>query len=353
MSSALAEPEGFEPSVQFPVHGISNPAPSATRSWFLTPRLGGRDRSYVRLLSQACDAASFGRDDGRSSGVSRDKAHDAPQRARARLPRVLGGGRLNRMAEDRYPAAPPGAAEAGLGWVRSLATEALLLVGSFAAGIVGVGLLAALAQSISGTKIEDSATLSLTISPMMMALAAITYRTVATSADPAALDPIRRDKKGFGFTLAITLALGVALLVGSTALSWLFERIGFVVVEQGRVVELTAPIDGEINPAVFMLAPVAVLAAPLFEEWLFRGWFFRRVLLRTQQRAVAYIGSAGVFAAIHGNVHGLPIYILQGLLFAYAYERTGRLWAAVGVHFINNAVTMLVLVFGPHPATPI
>ncbi len=232
---------------------------------------------------------------------------------------------------------------------RVLGLETLFLVGAFAVGIVIAGIAAAGMESLRGVPLEEDPMAALLLSPLIIAVAAFIYRLAAKSADPAETGAgPRPDKLAVLPTLALTLGLGIALIVGSTALSWLFERIGWVVVEQGRVVEMTTAVDGGINPAVFVLAPVAGLAAPLAEEWLFRGWYFRR-LARRGPLWMAYAASALMFAAIHGNVHGIPIYLLQACVFAFAYARSGRLWAAVGVHFINNAVTLALLVFVQAP----
>jgi membrane protease YdiL (CAAX protease family) len=35
------------------------------------------------------------------------------------------------------------------------------------------------------------------------------------------------------------------------------------------------------------------------------------------------------------------------MLLAFIYERTGTLWASIGVHFCFNLITFIVLVFVP------
>ena len=103
--------------------------------------------------------------------------------------------------------------------------------------------------------------------------------------------------------------------------------------------------DGAVNPAVYVLAPMALLAAPLFEEAVFRGLYFRR-LLAGVGAVPAFVASSIAFAAIHGNPTGVPIYLLQGVIFAGVYRYTGRLSAAVAVHFLNNLITLVLLLSG-------
>jgi membrane protease YdiL (CAAX protease family) len=69
---------------------------------------------------------------------------------------------------------------------------------------------------------------------------------------------------------------------------------------------------------------------------------FRRVH-HVGGRVPAYVLSAAAFATIHGNPEGLAIYAWLGLVFASAYERTGRLWCAMLVHVCNNALALAVL----------
>lgn len=82
--------------------------------------------------------------------------------------------------------------------------------------------------------------------------------------------------------------------------------------------------------------PLAVLAAPLFEEFIFRGLVFRGL-----RRSWSWLPSAGasaaVFAAVHPPLSMLPVFVL-GLCAARAYERSGVLLAPMVTHALYNAV---------------
>jgi uncharacterized protein len=144
----------------------------------------------------------------------------------------------------------------------------------------------------------------------------------------------------FGLVLGMTIALG-----GSVVLGWVMERVGVPVQEQigiQRIVE--AARRGEATFEFAMLVVAAVLLAPLAEEWLFRGLLFRR-MRAVGNRPIAYGLSALAFAAIHTNPAGFVIYLWLGLVFAFVYERTGRLWVPIGVHMGNNAVALFGLLY--------
>ena len=69
-------------------------------------------------------------------------------------------------------------------------------------------------------------------------------------------------------------------------------------------------------------------------------------LLAKVGAAPAFVASSIAFAAIHGNPSGVPVYLLQAVIFGGVYRYTGRISAAIAVHFLNNAITLAVLVSG-------
>jgi membrane protease YdiL (CAAX protease family) len=90
-----------------------------------------------------------------------------------------------------------------------------------------------------------------------------------------------------------------------------------------------------------LMAISAVIAAPLCEEVVFRGYFYP-VLKKSAGIRVATLCSALVFAAAHGSVTALlPLFIFGGLL-VFLYEKTGSLWAPIATHFCFNGVTVIV-----------
>ena len=82
-------------------------------------------------------------------------------------------------------------------------------------------------------------------------------------------------------------------------------------------------------------ALITVVAAPLMEEVVFRGYLYP-VLKRMGGLWLAAITVSLFFAAAHleGN-HLLGRFFLSLILIA-AYELTGSLWAPLGIHFLNN-----------------
>jgi membrane protease YdiL (CAAX protease family) len=87
-----------------------------------------------------------------------------------------------------------------------------------------------------------------------------------------------------------------------------------------------------------LLLPLTVLAAPLFEEFIFRGLIFGG-LRRLMGALPAAAGSAALFAIVHPPLAMVPVFVL-GLCAAWAYERSKSLLAPMLVHAAYNALVL-------------
>jgi membrane protease YdiL (CAAX protease family) len=97
------------------------------------------------------------------------------------------------------------------------------------------------------------------------------------------------------------------------------------------------------NAATFLMA---VVAAPLCEEWMCRG-VIARGLLRHTTPAKAIVWSAFIFALIHMNPwQALPAFVF-GLLLGYVYWKTQSLWPCIFIHFIINGSSFLLMFLFP------
>jgi membrane protease YdiL (CAAX protease family) len=137
--------------------------------------------------------------------------------------------------------------------------------------------------------------------------------------------------KALGFTLGVL----VALLIAESVLEQLLHGAR----EQGL-----EPAHWNSTKAVqFALnAAVVVIAAPLVEEFTFRGVGFR--LLSPFGSAVAVLGTAIAFAADHGLVEGFPALLLFGIAVALVRLRTGSLYPGMLLHASFNAFALAVAV---------
>jgi membrane protease YdiL (CAAX protease family) len=89
---------------------------------------------------------------------------------------------------------------------------------------------------------------------------------------------------------------------------------------------------------------LAVSLAPMAEEFIFR-FFLYGVAKRYVGRVIGVVGSALLFAAVHGHLPSFaPLFVL-GTCFAIAYEWSGSILVPMTMHALFNAVTLTALAF--------
>ena len=96
----------------------------------------------------------------------------------------------------------------------------------------------------------------------------------------------------------------------------------------------------------------AVIFAPIAEEVVFRGALYRQ--FRQGQRVwMPLLISALSFGLMHAlisvisgawmDLWFIPVYAYMGLVLAVVYERSHSLYAAIAVHFLNNAFSIYMM----------
>ena len=86
---------------------------------------------------------------------------------------------------------------------------------------------------------------------------------------------------------------------------------------------------------------LAVLAAPVFEEILFRGIILRGLAI-TRGMVGGLLASALLFAVVHINPIQFPAAFLLGILLGLVFLRTGSLVASMVMHGLYNAGALAV-----------
>jgi membrane protease YdiL (CAAX protease family) len=135
--------------------------------------------------------------------------------------------------------------------------------------------------------------------------------------------------------LGLTLAVLVGLLIAES----LLESILHGAREQGLEPAHWEPSKA---PQFALNAAVVVIAAPIVEEFTFRGLGFR--LLAPFGMFVAVVGTAAAFAADHGLVEGFPALFLFGIAVALVRLRTGSIYPGMMLHACFNAFALAAAV---------
>ncbi len=93
----------------------------------------------------------------------------------------------------------------------------------------------------------------------------------------------------------------------------------------------------------WIAVPVAVVFAPVVEEFVFRWFFFERIFKKRIGLAAGAVLSSLIFAFIHFNVQAFPMILWIGLYNCYLIEKKGY-WYSVFNHLMFNSVTVAALI---------
>lgn len=101
--------------------------------------------------------------------------------------------------------------------------------------------------------------------------------------------------------------------------------------------------EGQTSVELALILAGVTVAAPLCEEFFFRGIFQKGLTPAPPASPVgAMVVSAVVFSAFHLDPVGFLARVELGLLFGWLYLRTGSLWPSIAAHAANNFVSSAI-----------
>ena len=89
---------------------------------------------------------------------------------------------------------------------------------------------------------------------------------------------------------------------------------------------------------------MAVVVAPLAEEFIFRGYLYAAAKKYTGPFAALVVTSL-LFAVVHGHAFSIPALFTLAVCLGLAYERTGSLLVPMIMHAVFNACQLAVILF--------
>jgi membrane protease YdiL (CAAX protease family) len=102
-------------------------------------------------------------------------------------------------------------------------------------------------------------------------------------------------------------------------------------------------------PAITLI--LTVVFAPLVEELVFRGGFYRYfrskgmfwfpLIVSASAFSLIHIGAA-LYGGRFQDLWFFPLYAALGIFLSFAYEKTGNIYGSILLHFTYNAVGMLI-----------
>jgi len=100
-----------------------------------------------------------------------------------------------------------------------------------------------------------------------------------------------------------------------------------------------------------LVVVLAVVVAPVAEEFIFRGYIYG-VLKKYGGQILAIVFSSVLFAAIHMHLPSMAGLFVLAVVLALVYERTGSLWAPILMHSAFNGLSVFVALMWPEAVLP-
>lgn len=138
--------------------------------------------------------------------------------------------------------------------------------------------------------------------------------------------------------------LTLPLVFPTVALVMLVSVLTSLLIKALTGVENRVDVGNSVIPALFLHA----LLPAILEEALFRYLPMR--MLAAHSKRVTVLLSAALFALIHHNLFSIPYAFLAGVIFMAIDLACDSVVPSVLLHFINNALSVGMLVFADNPA---
>lgn len=182
--------------------------------------------------------------------------------------------------------------------------------------------------------IADGTVISLSVCLTLLAMAFVVF-TIIKWRGKSVIDYLKLN--GFGIKVAVVFFIGwILFIVGSETLSQLNDRNPMVFME-----DIYATAD-----PLWLLVLAVVVAAPIYEELIFRGILWNAILEQFDNVKTGFVFTTLItsflFAVIHvqyGFFEIATIFVLAVLLSAARYY-SNSLWLPIAIHIANNGLAM-------------
>ncbi|MCP4453666.1 MAG: CPBP family intramembrane metalloprotease [Planctomycetes bacterium] len=141
--------------------------------------------------------------------------------------------------------------------------------------------------------------------------------------------------------LVILFCIMPVVLVMIVAVQFLGEHVNGPDYDVGQHQELEVLASYPQMWLKLSVAVVAVLAAPLVEELLFRGLIQTLIRSYIGRPWLSVILTSVLFATVHENYAHWPALFVLSLGMGYAYEKSGSLWQPLFMHAMFNGMSVM------------
>lgn len=149
--------------------------------------------------------------------------------------------------------------------------------------------------------------------------------------------------------LYVPILAGAFMLYGSAILSTLIDTISGQSDPLNQALLLE---QFELNRVSIMVQ--AMVFAPVVEEIVLRGVLYRH-FKKAGRYLIPLLVSTLLFATMHSlaaiilgqwsDLWYIPVYAFMSLVLTFTYEKTQNLYSSIFLHFINNAISILAMLY--------
>ena len=139
------------------------------------------------------------------------------------------------------------------------------------------------------------------------------------------------------FVVVLICLFGLQYFIGG--FNHLLEMGGY------ELSEVALPLDN-VGWLILAILLMAVLPA-IFEEFIFRGMIMNGLRSKMGDVCAIFI-SAAMFAFAHGSIEQLLYQFALGVVIAWMVIRTGSLASGILIHFLNNAIVLVLSYISLH-----
>lgn len=147
--------------------------------------------------------------------------------------------------------------------------------------------------------------------------------------------------------VSIPLAEQFALLNKNLSLPELFKGLEETLNQTEKSAAALTEILVHYNgvPTFLLVFVVVAIIPAIGEELVFRGILQNELMRIWDKKHFAVWVTGFIFSFIHFQFFGFLPRMLLGVLFGYCYLWTNSLWVPIAMHFMNNALTLVVSAF--------
>jgi len=144
------------------------------------------------------------------------------------------------------------------------------------------------------------------------------------------------------WTPLIYLITIILLLFVSLLNQYLLSNFFNVEIKPQDILEKFKELENSIEIIIFVFG--STIIAPIYEELLFRGILFPKLLQKTNL-IWAIVLSSLVFAILHFHLSALlPLFVLS-IILSFTYLYTSTIWACISLHALFNLISIIAVKF--------